>query len=161
MIQTPVPTGMDVREVLEAILGRDVTATTSGVMVDPARSPGALVGVWKDRGLRMSVILALDLELAARLGAAIALVPAGGAEAAIEDGELPDNLLENASEIVNVATSLFNGEGLPHLSLDKVYAPNELLPADVAGRVMTFARRNDLDIDVKGYGTGKMSVLVL
>jgi len=158
---TPLPAAKEVRDMLADLLNRDVEVVTGGDMVDPTVEFGGLVGVYVDRRLQLSALVIMDLELAARTGAAIALIPSSGAERAIGAGAMPDNLLENASEILNVLAALFNGEGLPHLKLDSVYAPGEPLPADVAKWVLAYVPRLDLGIDVKGYGPGRFSMLVL
>jgi hypothetical protein len=117
--------------------------------------------VYVDNMLRLTALVILDLDLAARVGAAIGLVPSRGAEEAINAGALPDNLLENASEVLNITASLFNAEGAPHVKLDVVYAPGEPVPADVAQWVLAYVRRTDLDVDIAGYGPGRFSLLVL
>lgn len=161
MSATPLPAALEVRELWESLLGRDVDVATGGSMVDPIGEGGALVGVYVDRLTRLSALVLLDLPLAARLGAAIALVPAGGAEAAIEDGRLSAALSENAGEILNVTAALFNVGEAPHLKLDAVYAPHDPLPADVAQWVLAYVPRLDLDVTVSGYGPGRASLLVI
>lgn len=160
-LETPLPSAMEIRDLLEMMLGRDVDIATGGAMVNPSADGGALVGVFVDRHLKLAAMVNLDLPLAAYVGAAIALVPAGGAEFAIEEGELSQALFDNCAEILNVATSLFNADGAPHLKLDRCYAPGAPLPSDVAKWVLTFVRRVDLGVTIKGYGTGKLSALVL
>ena len=44
-------------------------------------------------------------------------MPAGGAEAAIEDGELPASIADNFTEVLNILSALFNTSGAPHLRL--------------------------------------------
>jgi len=159
--QTPLPNAKDVRDLLEGLLGRDVDVTTGGAMVDPGAAGGALVGVYVDARLGLRALVVADLALAARAGAAIALMPAGAAEVAIEEEQLSEALYENAYEILNVTASLFNAEGAPHVRLDRCYAPGEPLPSDVAAYVLAYVRRLDLDATVKGYGAGRLSVLAI
>jgi hypothetical protein len=161
MSATPLPAALQVRELWESLLGRDVEVATGGSMVDPVGEGGALVGVYVDRLMRLSALVVLDLPLAARLGAAIALVPAGGADAAIEDGRLSAALSENAGEILNVTAALFNVGDAPHLKLDAVYEPHGRLPGDVAQWVLAYVPRLDLDVTVAGYGAGRVSLLVI
>lgn len=160
-VETPLPRAMEVREVLEELLGRDVEVTTGGAMVNPSMPGGALVGIYTDNHLKMAALVLFDLALAARAGAAIALVPAATADFAIEDCALTPALFDNAAEILNIATSMFHAEGSPHLRLDRCYAPGEPLPADVAQWVLAYVRRIDLTIAIKGYGPGSLSALVL
>jgi hypothetical protein len=159
--RTSLPLAKMVRDLLEGVLGRDVEVTTGGPMVNPGADGGALVGIFVDGFLKLSALMLLDLPLAARAGAAIALVPSRVAEFAIEDGGLPEALLDNASEILNVATSLFNVGTAPHLRLERCYAPGDPLPNDVAQWVLAYVPRLDLVVDIKGYGDGVASVIVV
>src|SRR5450830_1272469 len=149
---THLPAAKDVRDLLADLLGRDVGVTTGGPMVDPA--------VDFDRNVRLAALVLLDIDLASRTGAAIALLPTRAAESAINNGLLPDNIRDNAAEILNIMASLFNVEGAPHVRLDAVYAPGDRIPADVAQWILTFVRRCDLGVDVSGYGPGQFSLLV-
>ena len=158
---TPLPGAKDVRDLLEGMLGRDVDLTTGGAMVDPGADDGAQVAIYVDRTLGLRALVVADLPLAARAGAAIALMPAGAAEVAIEEGQLSSALYDNAYEILNVMASLFNVGDAPHVKLDRCYAPGEALPADVAQWVLAYVRRLDLDVTVKGYGPGRLSVLAV
>jgi hypothetical protein len=144
--QTPLPSALEVRELWESLVGRDIDVTTGGPMVDPVLNGGAMVGVFVDRLMKLS---------------ALALVPQRAAETAIEEETLPVALSENAGEILNVTASLFNVGDAPHLKLDAVYAPREPLPADVAQWVLAYVRRLDLEVEVAGYGKGCTSVLVI
>ena len=159
--ETPLPGVMVVRDVLQGTLGREVTVATGGPMVDPGTGGGALVGVYVDRFLKLSALMLFDFPLAARAGAAIGLTPPVGADIAIEERDLPDSLLENASEIFSIAISFFNTGGARHLSLDRCYAPGEALPNDIAKWIFAHIRRVDLKVTIKGYGDGHLSVLVI
>jgi hypothetical protein len=69
-------------------------------------------------------------------------------------------LMENLREAINVAGSLLNAEGAPHVTLEGVYAPGEWLPADVSGWVKAYVPRQDLKVFVSGYGEGVLSIVV-
>lgn len=161
MSGTPLPAALEVREVVSGLIGRDVEVRTGGPMVDPAKPGGAVVAEYVTDTLQLSALVVMDLALAARAGAAIALVPSAAAEADVEAEEISDALLENAGEILNVLASLFNAEGAPHLRLNAVHAPGAALPTDVAPWVLAYVPRLDLECDVAGYGPGALSVLVL
>ena len=91
--------------------------------------------------------------------AAPALLPKGGLEDAIDEGELSDMHLEVVYEVVNVAAALFNGGGVTHSKLYKLYAPGEAVPGDLAGLAAGF-NRIDLSVDVAGYGKGALSIVI-
>ena len=82
-----------------------------------------------------------------------------GLEDAVEEGELSDMHLEVLHEVVNVAAALLNAGGVTHSKLDRLIAPGEALPADVA--VLTGStNRLDLAVTVAGYGPGALSVVL-
>jgi len=158
---TPLASAKDVREVLEGLLGREVEVRTGAPMVDPSAGGGALVGVYVDRLLTLRALCLMDVPAAARVGAAIGLVPARVAEECAVGELLEPGLEDNAREVLNVLSSLFNAEDAPHVRLDAVYAPREPLPVDVAPWVKAYVRRTDLEIDIAGYGGGGFSLLVI
>ncbi|GIG22654.1 hypothetical protein Cch01nite_33780 [Cellulomonas chitinilytica] len=158
---TPLATPKDVKDLLHSLVGREVEVYATGKMQDPAVGDGNLVGVYTDNRMALSGIVLLDVPLGAYVGAALGLVPVRLAQQAANHGGLPDNLLENASEVLNVMSALFNADGAPHVRLDTVYEPGHPLPADVAQWVAAFVPRCDLDVEVAGYGRGGFSLLVL
>ena len=92
--------------------------------------------------------------------AALALLPPGGCQDAVEeDGELTAMLTEALHEVVNVLSALFNVPGAPHSKLHKLYAPGDDLPGDIEGMLANF-NRLDLAIDVPGYGKGGLSLVI-
>jgi len=58
-----------------------------------------------------------------------------------------------------IHASMFNGEGINHSKLYKLYAPGESVPGDIAGLSAAF-NRIDLRVDVAGYGSGKLSIVL-
>jgi hypothetical protein len=78
----------------------------------------------------------------------------------VRSGLLPVQLGENVAEVLNVAASLFNADGAPHLRLDSVYGGDMPVPADVATLSKAYSPRLDVELDVAGYGTGIWSVVL-
>ena len=151
------PASLTIRNLLEDLLGREVTVTLADPpqVADLERAVGA---VYVDGGLKMVSAIGLALPLAAYYGAALGLMPAGAARDCVERGQLTPELVENVAEVCNVLTSLFNHEGGPHVSLYKVYAPPEPMPADVKALLLTLGNRIDLTVEVARYGTGRLSL---
>jgi hypothetical protein len=159
--QSPLPAALEVRELLEGLLGRDVDARVGSAVVDPNVHPGAMVGAYVDDALQLKALIVMSMPLAAYVGAAIALLPPAGAATAVEQELMTPALYDNAAEVLNVAASLFNVEGAPHVRLYEAYAPRETLPPDIAKWVLAYVRRLDLTLTVTGYGTAPLSVLAL
>lgn len=154
---TALPQIKDVRDMLEGLLGRNVTMAPAAP-VEPDKP--VAVGVFVDDNTRTAAVAIASLEFAAYAGASIGLVPAGGAEAAIEDGELPASVRDNFFEVLNVLSALFNTPGHPHLRLYAAYEPGEAPPSDVAALMRTYGGRLDLAVTVAGYGDGGLSLLL-
>jgi hypothetical protein len=157
MTTTVLPNPKDVRDMFEGLLGREVTVAPSG---PPDADKPLSVGLFVDDSLGLAAVGVADVDLTAYAGAAIGLVPPGGAQAAIEDRELPQALNDNFSEVLNIISALFNLPGHPHLKLYGTYAPGQTPPNDVVAMIRTIGRRLDLEIGVAGYGQGLFSLIL-
>jgi hypothetical protein len=157
---TELPPNKAVKDTLEDLLGRDVEVAPS-VDRTPV-GPGHLTmeAVYVDDQMRMRAVIVTDLPLTAYCAAAIGLVPPGGAEAAIEDGELSESLVDNISEVFNIMAGLFNTDGAPHVRLYAWYPPGDPAPADVADLTSSIVGRNDLDVSIAGYGDGQIGLVI-
>ncbi len=157
MADTALPNPKDVRDMLEGLLGRDVN-------VSPGKPPETdkplAIGVFVDDSLQMQALGVADLSFAAFAGAAIGLIPKGGAEGCIEDGELSNSVKDNFGEVLNVVSALFNLPDHPHLKLYGTYYPGETPPGDVSTAARILGRRLDLEASVAGYGTGIFSLVL-
>ncbi len=153
------PAAKDVRDMLTGLVGKDVTVAP-GAPVTPTRDKPVAVAVYVDPQLAVNALCVMDLGAAAYTGAALALLPPGGAQDAVEeDGELSGLMVEALHEVVNVLSALFNTPGAPHSKLHKLYAPGDDLPGDIEGMLANF-NRIDLAIEVPGYGKGALSLVL-
>ena len=155
---TPLPAALEVRELLEGLVGRDFDTKTGGPMVDPAK--GACVAEYVDDQMQLAAIIAADLGLASAAGSAIGLIPAKEVEASVKYKEMSAAQIENFSEILNVMASLFNVDGAPHLRLTNVTPPGQALAADAQKLLMAYVPRLDVTMEIPGYGGGALSVVV-
>ncbi|MCW2702388.1 MAG: uncharacterized protein JWQ37_383 [Blastococcus sp.] len=153
------PAAKDVRDMLAALVGRNVTVSP-GAPVTPAPDRPVAVAVYVAPDMSVNALCLMDLRASAYTGGALALLPPGGCQDAVEeDGELTTMLVEALHEVVNVLSALFNTPGAPHSKLHKVYAPGDEVAADLAGMLAGF-NRIDLDVDVQGYGKGSISLVL-
>ena len=152
------PTAHAVRSMFEDLLGREVTVDSANP-VSADDLPKTVVAIYVDESTRLAAVAGLDLPLAAYAGAALGLLPVGGAEDCIEIGELSSVWAENVKELCNVLTGLLNREeGNPRLSLYQVVVPGEPVPRDAAAHLLALGRRIDLRVDVSRYGAGRFSL---
>ena len=154
------PQPKQLRDLLTELLGRDVTLSPSAPYA-PGPDTAASVAVYVDDQLRICALIVCDLAFSAHAGAAIGLVPVGGAQAAIDDGKLTDTIAENLYEVLNIAASTFNVAGADHLKLHALHPAGPPLDPHVRISTLTLGRREDLSVDIAGYGTGLLSVVLL
>ena len=154
------PNPKEIRDLLTDLLGREVTLSPSAPLAPTPRTP-CTIGVYVDDGLQVTAVVSFDLALSAHAGAAIGLVPVAGAEAAIEEGTLNDTLRDNVYEVLNIGASLFNPEGATHLRLYDVHHAGAPVPGDVLVKAVTLGRREDLAVQVAGYGSGRLSYVLV
>lgn len=159
-MSTHLPVPKQVRELFAELLDRDV-ALSPAAPVTPGPATPASVAVYVDDMLRVAGVICCDLPLSARAGAAIGLIPSGHAEAAIEDGRITEALSENLYEVLNVAASMFNVDGADHVRLHSLHPAGAPMPPDVQARALTLGRREDVELDIAGYGGGRLSVVLV
>lgn len=153
-----IPDRKDIKDLFEGLLGRDVSVE-AGKPVDIG-IPKPVIASYVDDTQRVRAVAVMGFGLAARAGAAIALVPAGAAEAAEEDRLMPDNLFDNASEICNVLAAPFGDAMGTHLRLATAYSPIEPVPAHLLSIAAQLAAREDVELEIAGYGKGELSLIV-
>lgn len=155
-MRTPEP--KQIKDLFEGLLGRDVTLT-EGVPVPLDARPRPTTAVYVDDGNRLAAVALMDFALTAYCGAALALLPKGGAEDAIDEKELPATLLENAAEVLNVLAAPIGEASGVHQRLHQTFGPDQLPPSDVSSWSARLGTRIDVQLDIKGYGKGTLSVV--
>ena len=110
---TQLPSPKDVRDMLEELLGKDITVG-DGSPASAADLKKTTVAAYVDDGNHIAAVAGMDLPLSAWIGAAIGLIPKGGAEACVEDGDLSKMVGENVREVCNIMAALLNRAGTPH-----------------------------------------------
>jgi len=154
------PAPLAVRNLLEDLLGREVTVRPGDPM-QSADLAGVLAALYTDDTLRLSAVIGMDLPLAAYCAAALGLMPAGGAQDSIQEKVLSPILAENASELCNVLTGLLNREGAAHLKLYQLYQPGQQVPADAGAHLLALGNRLDLTVEVSRYGSGRFALSIV
>ncbi len=153
------PAAKDVKDMLSGLVGKEV-AVSPGAPVTPTPDKPVSVAVYVDPHMAINALCVMCLGASAYTAGALALLPPGGCQDAVEeDGELTALLAEALHEVVNVLSALFNTPGAPHSKLHKLYPAGETLPGDVEGMLAAF-NRIDLDIEVSGYGKGGLSFVI-
>ncbi|WP_426246015.1 hypothetical protein [Nocardioides sp. LHG3406-4] len=153
------PDRKSIKDLFEGLLGRDVTIGDATEPLAPDVVPAPGFAVYVDDGGRLSAVALMDFALVAYTGAALALIPAGGAEAAIEDNEMPTNLMENTAEVLNVLAAPIGDFSGIHQRLERTYSPNDTLPPELAALAATVGAREDVTVSIAGYGSGRLAMV--
>lgn len=160
MIATPLPLLKEIRDLYAGLVGRACTAEPTGSPLTPA-TKGLIAATYVTNRGQVEAVVAVDVPLAAYLGASIGLMPPGPAKDAAADGRLSDILLENVSEVLNVTAGLFNVQDAPHMVLaDVVDTTRGPLPTLPAAFLQSTGRRVDTALEIAGYGGGVLTVVL-
>lgn len=155
-----IPAPDAVARLFNDLLGRRVIAKKSAVKqaVTP-RSPGvfALYGPTDEQ---TDGIVFCDVALASFSGAALSLIPAATVQPSVRAGKMADGTFENFSEVMNIARGWFDTPGQPPVKLRRCVASPCELPKDLIAMILKPAERLDLDLEIDGYGAGKMLLIV-
>lgn len=147
-----------VEHLLVDLLARPVKCS---LVTKPLPLPPGFYATFRDDTNVIRALAFSDRPFAAFTGAALALIPRGAADDAIRKGVIPPNLLENHSEIVNVASALLNqlNPHTHHVRLGSLHDQPTALPPEARTMLAKPASRLDLAAEISGYGTGRFSFL--
>lgn len=158
--QTELPPIKAVRDLLGDLLGRDVDMLAIDAWA-PLPIDRATVAEFVDDHVQLRALAVLDLPLAVYCGAAIGLMPPGGAQDMVEE-KLPSSMIvENLYEVLNVLAAVFNTGDNAHVKIASMYPPGAGLPGDVDQHVRCLTGRLDLQVSVDGYGSGRLALVVM
>ena len=158
VVVTPLPTGAEVRELLNGLFDRPVTVQEEPEPVLPGRGV-CVVGSYVDQDGGIRALAMTDLVLGCGLGAALALVEAARVTEALESGAVPVDLADNTQEVLGIASSLF-AAAAGAVRLRAVQVAPDPVPDDVVAFLRAEPHRSDLTIEVPGYGTGVLVLLL-
>jgi hypothetical protein len=63
--------------------------------------------------------------------------------------------------VLNIAASMFNAPGAEHLRLHELHPAGTPLPPMVRAQSLTLGRREDVSLEIGGYGKGQLSVVMV
>lgn len=155
-IKYVLPSDHEANAVLAMLYGDSLGVKTQD-QVD-VENTNAWVGLFVDRDDKPVAGCLCDVPFAAYAGSALTMLPPGGAEDAVETGEISDVMKENLNEVMNICSRMFMSDATPHLRLDLVYKYEDL--SDEAKETLLGAEgRRMLEIEIPRYGKGKMVML--
>ena len=154
----PTPSEIEVRQMLSMLFGNDLEINPVDALETDAGSSTVAAIFIDDEGSPVTTCVC-DMNFAAFAGSALTRIPIGGAEDAVESGELTENMLGNLHEVMNICSRLFMDSNSPHLKLDKLYASISETPENARTLIESISGRLDLKVQIPGYGAGCLSFL--
>lgn len=130
------------------------TSIESPVLIADPR----VIATYKDDEDRFAFAFVCELAVANSLGAALTMIPAGGADDATKAGEVPDNIGENLHEVLNICSSIFADFAQTRIVLGEVFTPGKTVPNEVAERLADAECMTQIEYEVKRYQSGKISL---
>ncbi|MBI4878653.1 MAG: hypothetical protein HY812_03205 [Planctomycetes bacterium] len=143
---------------LGSLFGKAVKVSKAAKIAANVRSKGTLATFVAEDG-KAAAVIHFDLAASCSAGAALALIPASVAADGERHGSIPDNLLENLSEVYNIARGWFQAG--PPLRLSQVLRLPAELPKDAQALLLKPAERVDLTLEIPGYKSGAIAVFLL
>lgn len=143
---------------LSDLVGKKVTGAETDA-VDLSADTTFVRGTYLGN-LEPASLFFMDVSLAASLGAALVMMPAGLVKESVQEKNLLPMLVDNSYEVFNVISRFINRAGGVHYKLREQVLPGQPLPADFAGVVDAASERVDLALSVEGYAGGVLTILV-
>ena len=119
---------------------------------------GGAIALYVDDNNRNRALIGWTVAAAANAGCAFGLMPAKNAESVVRNKFLPDDIVDCVSEMSNVLSSALEKGDNPHVKLQQVYSPAAMAPYEIAKLMYEHFERMDFEMDVPGYGSGRLAV---
>ena len=159
MAANPLPGAPGVGDLVTMLIGKRIKVVKTTALVT-AGVRG--VATYVDAEGKIIFVALSDMAFLAGVGAALAMIPAPMVNEAIKTGKPSEVLMDNAFEVMNIASSLYNdteGKGTHVKIKELVIAPP--ISKELAPRLVKPAGRADFDIELPGYANGKLSFFAL
>jgi hypothetical protein len=152
------PSDIELRQLLDTLYDGDASVRTIDDMA-PLSDSGGYVGTYDADDGSLAGACVCDAALATYASSALSLIPKGGAQQALADGELSAMMRSNLREVLNILSRLLMSTRTPHLRFGRVCRGDEL-GADAQATIEAMAARAAFAVGVPGYGSGRLWILV-
>ena len=153
-----IPGDRETLGVLSMLYGDGLVVKKTGE--EPKIEDETLVGLFADPDGNTVAACSCDIPFAAYGGAALSMMPKGGAEDAVEEGEISKIMQENIYEVMNICSRLLMSDSTPHLRLTDMYEGLEKVPAE-SSEVLKACPGVKFEVEIPNYGKGHLSIVTL
>lgn len=146
-----------VAKTFSAILRRDVGVS---VLKPVAESELVIAGHYVNGKKELIGACFVNKAFAVYSGAAFSLIPSDVAKDALKTDPLDEIVQENFAEVLNICSRLFDGGSELRVALSGTEFPPAPRSDVSKGLLGKPAKRIDLELDIAGYGKGRMAVVL-
>lgn len=147
----------EIATTLNLLLNKDVSvADGTAITTSPT-----IAGTYIDENGKLGALVLVDLPLASYAGAALTMIPGNVAATNIKAGTLSDEIGENLHEVFNIMVAFFNQGDVPHIRFSEMHIAPPAFPGEIDAFLSDDVRHADFDVDIAGYGAGKMSLYAI
>lgn len=151
------PSLIDCKRLLVMLFGED---TVCKLRKDPLPTKDCvIVASYRDNSGTVRRLLVCDLAFANSAGASLSAIPPAAANKATKSGKLAENVLENLSEVMNIAVNMLIESFGSRLELASVSRLNDLTPEIQAA--LKSVQRAKIDIAIPRYEPGRMDLIAV
>lgn len=158
--QKDIPMASEISEILESLFSEKIEVTGGSPVELSKNDPSTTAVFLLDDGAAGNIIIA-DLEITVYIGSFLAEIPQDQAKNLVESKEMPDNVIENFREVLNILAGIFNKPDSPHVSLGEVYTSVSDIPEEQLAAINEPSQRSDLHVSIPDFGEGEISILSL
>ena len=120
-----------------------------------------VVASYRDNNSSVRRLLTCDLAFANSAGAALSAIPAPAANNATKSGKLAENVLENLSEVMNIAVTLLIESFGGRLELASVVLIKDVSPQILAALSAPADQRVKIDVAIPRYEPGRIDLVAV
>lgn len=147
------PKSLELANLLTDLLGRQTKVKDLGPQTRQLNGP---VTVFVNPDKVPAALAVSDFEFAAYAGAVLTLLPAGVAKEAVTKKQIDGTLAENLGEVLNVVSSKLTKS--PNRVIIRLpFTVSTVVPEDAKAIKAKPAKRADYDVEIAGYGEGKIT----
>ena len=118
-----------------------------------------VVATYNDLEGQFRFAISCDLPLANSLGAALTMIPPGGVEDAVAEGQVPANIAENLREVLSICSAVFAENEHCRIVLDEIKLPGQEMETDYLEKLESSECLLQINYELPRYPQGKISLL--
>jgi hypothetical protein len=152
------PDGEGVAKIFSSLLRREVEVKA----VKPTPDASLVIAGHYVNGAKTLVGGCLcDKALLVFAGAAFSLIPADVAKESLKAKEIDEYIVENFAEVLNICSRLFEGGSDKRITLTTIEYPGASRSEATVQMLKKPVKRLDLELDIQGYGAGRIALSLL